>query len=166
MDPVHVSIVVARPREEVFAYLADIANHAEFTDHFMTEWHLTREQTVGVGAGARFRVNAPMNRFGWAGIRFAHIEAPRLIVEEGRAGKFNRIKTLSIYTLEPGAGGTTRVELSTETEPATISDRIIESLGARGWFKRQNRKALRRLRRILEENEGRGVKPTIAGAGG
>ena len=35
MDPVAVSIIVDKPREEVFEYLADIANHAEFTDHFL-----------------------------------------------------------------------------------------------------------------------------------
>ena len=44
MDPVTVSITVGRPREEVFAYLADIANHAEFTDHFLEDWHLTRDR--------------------------------------------------------------------------------------------------------------------------
>ena len=51
---------IARPREEVFAYLADIANHAEFLDHFLVDWHLTREDTFGCGAGARFRVKAPL----------------------------------------------------------------------------------------------------------
>ena len=45
MDPLTVSVTIARPREEVFEYLADIANHAEFTDHFLKDWHLTREDT-------------------------------------------------------------------------------------------------------------------------
>jgi hypothetical protein len=44
---VSVSIIVGRPREEVFDYLRDIANHAEFTDHYLEDWHLTRENTVG-----------------------------------------------------------------------------------------------------------------------
>jgi uncharacterized protein YndB with AHSA1/START domain len=30
-------ITIARPPEEVFDYLADIANHAEFSDHFMVD---------------------------------------------------------------------------------------------------------------------------------
>ena len=42
-----------RPREEVFAYLADVANHPEFTDHFLKDWRLTREDSEGRGAGAR-----------------------------------------------------------------------------------------------------------------
>ena len=39
----------------------------------------------------------------------------------------------------------------------------MEKLGARSWLKRKNRKALRRLRSILEEGEGRGKRATIAG---
>jgi uncharacterized protein YndB with AHSA1/START domain len=160
---VSVSIVVGRPREEVFDYLRDIANHAEFTDHYLEDWHLTRENTVGRGAGARFRVKAPLQRFSWMGVSFIEVDPPRRIVEAGRGGKFNRIRTLTIYTLEPHAGGTTHLEVSTETEPVTISDKLAEALGARRWIRRQNKRALKRLRRILEEGAGRGVRATIAG---
>ncbi len=40
MDPFTVATTIAKPREEVFEYLADIANHAEFTDHYLVDWHL------------------------------------------------------------------------------------------------------------------------------
>jgi uncharacterized protein YndB with AHSA1/START domain len=163
MDPVSVSIVVARPREEVFAYLNDMANHLEFTDHFLEEFHLTRENSVGRGAGARFRVKVPFQRFSWAGVSFIDVDAPRRIVEAGRGGKFNRVRMMTVFTLEPHAGGTTKVEITTETEPATISDKIAESMGARRWTRRQNKRALRRLRSILEEDKGRGSRATIAG---
>ncbi len=163
MDPVSVSIVVGRPREEVFDYLRDIANHAEFTDHFLKDWRLTRENSVGRGAGARFRIEAPLQRFSWAGVSFIEVEAPHRIVEAGRAGKFNRIRTMTIYKLEPAAGGTTHVELTSETVPATLSDRIGEAIGVRRWTRRQNKRALRRLRSILEEGTGRGARATIAG---
>jgi uncharacterized protein YndB with AHSA1/START domain len=53
MDPVTVSIVVSAPRERVFDYLQDIANHPEFTDHYLVEWHLTRMDSVGAGGAAR-----------------------------------------------------------------------------------------------------------------
>jgi hypothetical protein len=33
----------------------------------------------------------------------------------------------------------------------------------RGWFKRKVRKAMRRLQAILEENEDRGARATVAG---
>ena len=163
MDPVSVSITVGRPREEVFNYLVDIANHAEFTDHFLTDWHLTREDPVGRGAGARFRVNAPLQRFSWMGVSFIEVDEPWRIVEAGRGGKYNRIRSMTTYTLEPAPGDTTRVRLSVETEPVTISDRLMESLGARSWTRRQNRRALRRLRSILEDGKHRGTRVTIAG---
>jgi uncharacterized protein YndB with AHSA1/START domain len=162
MDPVSVSIIIDRPREEVFEYLADIANHRQFTDHFLEDWHLTREDPYGQGAGARFRVKVPLTRFSWADATFVDVEPPWRIVEAGRAGKYNRVRTLTTYTLDPGPGGTTRVELVTETEPATLSDRLGEMLGARSWFRRKNAKALRRLRTILEEGRGAGPRATVA----
>ena len=162
MDPVVVSVTVARPREEVFEYLADLANHAEFTDHFLTDWHLTREDSYGTGAGARFRITAPGQRFNWGDVSFIEVDPPYRIVEAGRGGKFNRVRSLGTYTLTPGPGNTTRVEFSTETEPATRVDRVMESLGARPWLRRQNRRAMRRLRAILEDGEQRGRRATIA----
>jgi uncharacterized protein YndB with AHSA1/START domain len=162
VDPVVVRITVARPREEVFEYLADLANHAEFTDHFLTDWHLTREDSYGQGAGARFRLKAPGQRFSWGDTTFIEVDPPYRIVEAGRGGKFNRVRTLGTYPLTPGAGDTTRVEFATETEPATRVDRLLESLGARPWLRRQNRRAMRRLRAILEEGEQRGQRATVA----
>ena len=84
VDPVSVEITIARPREEVFEYLADIANHAEFNDHFMVDWRLTREDTYGYGAGARFRLKMPFNRFPWGDMTVIEVERPRRI-SRGRA---------------------------------------------------------------------------------
>jgi Polyketide cyclase / dehydrase and lipid transport. len=162
MDPVSVSVTIARPREEVFEYLLDVANHAEFCDHYLVDWHLTREDSYGRGAGARFRVKIPMNRFPWADVTFSEVERPRLIVETGRTGKYNRIRTLGTYELEPASAGTTRVTFTFETEPGNLADRLGEAMGARGWLRRKNTRAMRRLRSILEENRGRGRRATVA----
>jgi uncharacterized protein YndB with AHSA1/START domain len=163
VDPVTVSIVVSAPQEEVFDYLEDIANHAEFTDHFLVDWHLTRLDSVGVGAGARYRVKAPANRFGWADVTLSEVERPYRIVEVGRTGKFNRVRTLGVYELAPAPGGSTRVSYTFQTFPATHSDRIMESLGARRWVRRKNQRAMRRLRGILEGEGSRGRRVTVAG---
>ena len=162
MDPVSVSIVVSAPPEQVFDYLADIANHPEFTDHFLVDWHLTRIDSVGQGAGARFRIKAPGNRFSWQDVTLAELERPHRIVEVGRTGKNNRIRTLGVYELAPAAAGATRVRYTLQTQPATFADRLLEGLGARAWVRRKNRKALRRLRRILETGEDRGRRVTVA----
>jgi uncharacterized protein YndB with AHSA1/START domain len=162
VDPITVSTTISLPREQVYEYLSDIANHAEFTDHYLVDWHLLREDPKGRGAGARFRVKAPLNRFSWADVTFAECEPPYRIVEHGRGGKFNRIRMLGVYTLSPAAGGTTKVEYTFETETKLPSDRLMDALGGRSWTRRQTVRSLRRLRAILEENRGRGVRPTIA----
>jgi uncharacterized protein YndB with AHSA1/START domain len=160
---VTVSTVISAPREEVFDYLQDIANHSEFSDHYLVDWHLTRIDSVGRGAGARFRVKAPCNRFSWADVTFVEVERPHRIVEVGRTGKNNRIRTLGVYELSSGASGTTRVRYTLGTEPATLSDRLMEALGARAFARRKGNRALHRLRGILERGEGRGRRVTVAG---
>ena len=164
MDPVTSTVTIDRSPEEVFDYLNDVANHAEFTDHYLKDFRLTREDTLGVGAGARFRVDAPLNRFSWADIVITTAERPRRIVQRGRTGKYNRIRLLSTYAIEQHAGAV-RVSLTTETEtPRMPSDKLMDAL-AKGWFKRKQGRALRRLRSILEDGKQRGDRATIAGGG-
>lgn len=163
MDPMTFSIVVDRPREQVFDYLQDIANHAEFTDHYLVDWRLTRIDSVGRGAGARFRLKAPGARFAWADVTLVEVDRPHRIVEAGRTGKDNRVRTRGVYELAPASSGTTRVQFTLQTQPATLTDRLLEGFGARGWMRRQNNRAMRRLRTILESDEGRGGRVTVAG---
>ena len=165
MDPVTASTSIARPREEVFEYLMDFANHAEFTDHFLTDWHLTREDSYGLGAGGRFRLKQRLNRYAYADLTFSQVEPPRRLVARGRGGKFNRTRYVAVWELEPAGGGeSTRVSVTVESAPGIVSDRIMEALlGTRGFARRGWGKALRRLRAILEEGEERGRRATIAG---
>jgi uncharacterized protein YndB with AHSA1/START domain len=170
VDPLTISTVISAPREAIFDYLEDIANHQEFTDHFLREWHLTRIDSVGRGAGVRFRIAAPGNRFNWAEVTFAEVERPSRIVEVGRTGKNNRIRTVGIWQLDPGPSGATRVSFTLQTWPAKLSDRLLESFGARGWLRRKHQRAFRRLRAILEQDPGtsaraarRGERVTVAG---
>jgi uncharacterized protein YndB with AHSA1/START domain len=164
VDPVHESVTIDRPREEVFAYLVDIANHPEFSDHYLKEWRLTRIDSVGRGAGARFRVDAPCQRFGWADLTFVDVQSPYRIVAVGRGGKYNRIKTTAIWTLDVAPGGGTEVDFLVESEPALPTDRLMEMLtGQHAWFGRKVRRALRRLQSILEEDHDRGRRATVAG---
>ena len=157
------SSTISKPREEVFEYLADIANHPEFTDDYLVDWRLTREETYGTGAGARFRMKQPFRRFNWADVTLAELEPPFRIVQRGRGGKYNRIRMLGTYTLSPGPAGSTRLEYTLETVPVMLSDRIMEALGGNRWTRRQTAKGIRRLRTILEEGRDRGKRATIAG---
>jgi uncharacterized protein YndB with AHSA1/START domain len=163
MDPVTAHVLIDRPREEVFDYLVDIANHPEFSDHYLREWRLTRIESVGRGAGARFKMHAPGVRYAYGDMTFIEIERPYKIVAAGRSGKFNRNKTWTTWTLEP-SGHATRVEVSTETEPALPTDKLMEAVTRRrGWTKRGLGKSLRRMQSILEEDIDRGTRATIGG---
>jgi uncharacterized protein YndB with AHSA1/START domain len=162
VDPVTASVTIARPRAEVFGYLADVANHPEFKDHYQRDWHLTREDSAGRGAGARFRERLPLHRFGWGDLTLAEVEPPFRIVERGRSGKFNRVRALGTWTLQDAPGGMTRVDYSYETQPAKLSDRFMELVAGRGWWGRKLRRATRRLQAILEEDRARGRRATVA----
>ncbi len=165
MDPVTQHTTIDAPREALFRYLADVANIPEFSDHLMEEVHLLREDSLGRGAGIRFKVKgARFNRFPWADLTWVELEPPRRLLGVGRMGKFNRIRVLYDWGLEDAGHGSTRVTLTVRTQPKTASDRFIESLGTAGSLKRGWGRALKRLRTIFEEDgRGRGQRATIAG---
>jgi uncharacterized protein YndB with AHSA1/START domain len=156
VEPFTVTTTIAKSREQIYEYLADIANHAEFSDHYLVDWHLTRIDSYGPGAGARFRAKAPLNRFSWADMSFAEMQPPFRIVERGRGGKYNRIRMLGTYTLSPAPGGTTKVQYTYETEPSQL-----DTLGGRSWTRRNAARAMRRLRSILEEGRDRGDRASV-----
>jgi uncharacterized protein YndB with AHSA1/START domain len=163
VNPFTVSTTIDLPRERVFEYLSDIAHHAEFSDHYMVDWHLLREDSVGVGAGARFRIKAPLSRFSWADVTIAEAQPPFRIVTRGRGGKFNRIKMLGVWEIHQAAGGGSRLEYTFESDPPLPSDRLLEIFGGRAWTKRKAGRALRRLRSILESGRSRGTAVSVAG---
>ena len=162
MRPTTVHTTISAPREEVFDYVADLANHVAFTDHFIHEFRLARANSCGLGAAARFRVHAPGAKE-WVEIQFAECDSPRRIVEQGRAGRLGRNQSLGIYDFSEPSPGLTRLEFTFWTEPATRIDALRESLGARSWLKRQNQRALNRLRKVFEDPpEGELARATVA----
>ena len=160
MNPVTADVLISRPQGEVFAYLADVANHPEFMGHFTTDWHVTREDTYGLGAGVRFAFRQRRTKFPWIDQTIHELEAPRRIVLVGRTGKFNRIRTVTAWELEPGAAGTTMVHVSFEKVPKLPSDRLAEG---RRFHKAKWRKTLKVLRDVLEGEREAGPRATIAG---
>lgn len=160
MDPVTADVLISRPQAEVFAYLADVANHREFMGHFTRDWHVTREDTYGKGAGVRFAFEQRRNKFPWIDQTIVGLEPPRRIVLEGATGKFNRVRTATVWELEPQTGGATRVTVSFEKTPKLATDRFGEG---RGFHKAKWSKTLQVLRDLLEGKQERGPRATIAG---
>lgn len=161
MRTVTVTTTIDVPRERIFDYLADVANHVEFTDHFLKDFRLERLDSRGVGAAASFRIESGLARLPmaaplaslWAEMVVTEVEPPYRLAIEGRAGRLGRVKLSGIFVLTPHDHDMTRVELTFSSVPATRIDRLRESLGGRPWLAYQLRRALRRLKLVLEEGE-------------
>lgn len=148
MPSVTVSTTIERPREAVFDHLDDLAAHEAFTDHFLVDWSLTREDSVGVGAGARMRAKGA-GRHPWIEITVVESIRPERTVEHGRGGKGMRRRTSGTYRLEDAPGGATTVSFTNEFEPVGLAERLQAPL-ARKYLRKQNARALARLKQILE----------------
>lgn len=163
MGPINAEVEIDAPREQVFELLSDLAARPSFTDHFLSDFHLTRIDAVGVGAGARFRVKAPL-RSPWMDTTIDEQEAPFRIAEHGFGGRINRIRSHTVWELTPGSGTLTAVKLTFWTEPTNPLDRALEVFSAGSfWQQRGWRKALQRLRDGLESEQPRPARIAVAG---
>jgi uncharacterized protein YndB with AHSA1/START domain len=152
MGPVSATISIDAPREEVFEVVADLARRPAFCDHFIDEYRLQRLESTGVGAAARFRTDAP--RFGiWMESVIDRLEPPHLLVERGRGARADRMPIGIAWELVEAAGATTEVTVSFWTEPSNPFDRLRERLGSGRWYRRQWKRALVRLRDLVESGE-------------
>jgi uncharacterized protein YndB with AHSA1/START domain len=163
MGPVSAEIEIDAPREQVFARIADLALRPSFTDHFLTGFHLTRLESRGIGAGARFCVALPLRSI-WMDTTIGELEGPHKIVERGRGGRSNRIPTTLVWELTEGPGPLTGVRVSHWTEPSNPVDRAVEMLAANSIFAERGwREALRRLRDQLEAEKATAAPLAVAG---
>jgi uncharacterized protein YndB with AHSA1/START domain len=152
VGPLSLTVSIDAPRGRVFDYICDLGLRDGWTDHFASEFRLERITAQGLGAAARFRVDAP------AGVRYmetviAEAERPFRVVEHARGGRLDRIPIRVVWELEEGP--TTMVTLTFWTKPPSAFDRVRE-LGRSGWWKRRWSRALRRLQEQIES----GAAPT------
>ncbi|HEX6714316.1 MAG TPA: SRPBCC family protein [Thermoleophilaceae bacterium] len=153
MRPVESRITISAPRDEVFQFIADMANRVAWMDHFLKDFRLTRVHTVGVGAGASFYIDAPVFPLR-AEYQIVEAEAPRYLRERGRIGRWGRTTGWTEWELAESYGST-ELTVTVWTEPGIRWDGIKESFGARPWLRRQVAASLRRLRKIFEEESDR-----------
>jgi hypothetical protein len=147
--PIESRIVISAPREEIYDFIADVANRVAWMDHFLKDFRLTRVHSVGVGAGASFKVDAPLFAQR-AEYQIIEGERPRQLRERGRIGRLGRTKGFTEWELVESYGST-EVTVTLWTEPGNRWDAFKESLGVRSWLRRQMSSSLRRLRKIFEE---------------
>jgi len=149
MRPFTAHVTIDAPRERVFDYLADIANHGAFSDHYLKDCRLERLESRGVGASAAYRI--AFGRALWGETVITELDAPHRIVLEGQAGRLGRVKTRAVYTLTQQGREMTEVEYEASATPGAGIDRLRNALGGRAWLKLQSRRALRRLAGLLEQ---------------
>jgi uncharacterized protein YndB with AHSA1/START domain len=163
MGPTAAEIEIDVPRERAFALIGDLSLRPSFTDHFLSNFHLTRIEPTGVGAGARFRVEAPLRKI-WMDTTITELEPPHKIVERGLGGRTNRVRTRTVWELTEGPGALTTVRVAHWSEPTNPVDRALEVLSAGSfWQERGWREALRRLRDLLEAEAAVPERVGVAG---
>ena len=162
MNPVELRIVISAPRDEVFAFVNDMAARVAWMDNFLKDFRLTRVHSVGAGAGAAFKIDAPFFPLR-AEFQIVKSEEPRLIVEQGRVGRWGRTTGWTQWDFAQHHGST-EVTVTFWSEPGIRWDGFKESFGSRRWLKRQMRISLKRLRTIFEERPEKPLaRATVAG---
>jgi uncharacterized protein YndB with AHSA1/START domain len=154
---------ISAPREEVFQHVADLAMRLSFLDHYVDEYRLTRPRSDGVGAGVRYRVDAPLFTH-YAETVIIDVDPPRQIVEEGRAGRQGKIRTGTRWDFTREGSNLTRVVLLMWMDGGRPREQFKQRLGLRRWLRRQAKISLERLRLLVEEPPREPLRrATIAG---
>jgi hypothetical protein len=150
MRPVSVTASIDVPRDQVFEVLIDLSVRPAFTDHFLSEFRLARLDPVDVGASARFRLE---HSGVWVDTAIVVAERPHLVREEGRGGRGNRVPWFTVWELAEGPSPDgTEATVTIWTEPQTLFDRLGESGVSARRLRRDLRRALSRLRELVEND--------------
>jgi uncharacterized protein YndB with AHSA1/START domain len=149
MGPISAEATIDAPRERVWELISDLSARPAFCDHFQDEFRLERVDPVGVGASARFRVEAPGMK-AWMDTVVVEADEPQRLYESGRGGRLDRIPVHTVWELAGGAGRTTEARVTFWTEPSNPVDKLRERGRTRRWFRRQWAEALERLKELAE----------------
>jgi hypothetical protein len=156
-------ITIDKSPEEIYEYLLDIASRPEFAPELFREFHLTRVESKGIGAGARYRLHRKL-RDRYAGTTITEGVPGQRLLEKGSTGRGGRVGMAIEYLLEEQPGGATKVTWIIELYPMNPADRFRE-IGQRRQIKRRMKRGIKRLRGILEgvQSSAPGERPTVAG---
>jgi uncharacterized protein YndB with AHSA1/START domain len=146
-------IVIARPVEEVFDFVADQRHEPRFNSRMRSSQLLTPEP---IGCGSRFQAEMSMlGRPVDLTVEFTEFERPRLLASRSwsrtRGGRGKPMLTEGELTLEPVGEGT-RMHWSWRVEPPGLM-RALSPIAA--WIgRRQELRIWTALKRLLESGSG------------
>jgi uncharacterized protein YndB with AHSA1/START domain len=147
MQPVTVSVEVARPRQEVFDYVDLLANHEDWLKRIYKDWRFEGPRR-GVGAIAKARFDAPASRE-QVSFKVVESEAPAKIVEACESAHEKR-RTRGTYRFVELDAGRTKIEYEIEWLETPKSERIAPFI-SRAFMARTNGKSMKRLAALLEK---------------
>lgn len=150
MIPVSVHAFISAPREDLFDFIADLGVRPAWCDHFLEDFRLAHPDAHGLGAGARYRLDAPGYTH-YMETTIVEAERARRIVEVTHGGRNGFTHGETLWEIARETTGVTRVEVTLASQPGTPREALKEKLGSRRWTRRQLRTALERLRVIFEE---------------
>src|SRR6201999_267403 len=104
MGPVVAEIEGEAPREAAFELISDLGRRPSYTEGFLTGYRLTRIDARGEGAGARFRVKAPL-RSPWEDTTIVELREPNRIEERGAGGPTHREVKPTVWGTQREKGG-------------------------------------------------------------
>ncbi len=115
------TVTIARPADEIFAFLADLCN--------IPKWNYAIERTVQTspgpaGAGATYRQIRTLHRRSEENLQITAFEPPSRLTVDGQLGPF---QATTSYLLQPVAGGT-RLTNAVELEPISALLRPVGPL--------------------------------------
>lgn len=147
MQPATAAVRIKRPRAAVHTLLADLSRHQEYLDHFLVDWEMTSDVTVGVGAAGRVRAKGGGSD---DMVEFAMTEVTDdEIVIESRSGRRGGRRMRLVYALEEVAEDTTQVRFTLELTAGSVVDRATWAL-PRSHLERQYAQGMLRLKGLLE----------------
>ena len=137
-----VSVVISRPLEEVFAYVADARNRPNWDDSVNSE-ELTSPEPIGVGSTVRTKMRSMSREYEYTWKIVEH-QPPHRMTVESTSGPF---PTMLVFEFSPEDGGT-RVESSVTGRPSGLM-RLFQSKIARTTQENLDA-AYPRLKRLME----------------
>jgi uncharacterized membrane protein len=140
-----VAVVISRPRDEVFAFVADARNRPRWDDSVDSE-ELTSPEPIAVGTTVRTRLRSMGRQYEYTWEVVEH-EAPERMTIESTSGPMS---TTLAYRLAEGDGGTS-VQFSVTGRPTGLL-RLLEPLIARTTQGNLD-KGFARLKALLETGE-------------
>ena len=136
-------IMIERPREEVFGFLADLENVPRWNPAIEATWK-TSPSSAGVGTTYRQIRSEPERRE--EVLEVTTFDPPRRLIIEGAIGPFRaRIGYALVVAAEA-----TRLTNWVELEPPSIISRVVVPLAA-SQIKAAVASNLERLKRLLED---------------